>query len=445
MQIQPPPASPGLNGVTTDVALLFERAFSKYGSEPNGRPRPDEWVRALRHLEQHLKTCGVNPAHQFVDTLSNCPWCEIEAKVGIPLFLAPITGSTSTGFTIEAFWAKVISLPNPGPAPALPGVHGLTFSLSPAVVDIQQAVSNAKLAPGKLTLVGASGRIQSLQAELVTRAAAARHRWENLRDNWPSYASSEDFEVLLYYLKDLRNRYDALPQKRLQELSKLEANRQTLQLQAYLNRCLISRAKIRGVGAAKKAMLQSYGIETAADIVDHRVSTVPGFGPVLLSNLKHWRDQQQRRFVFDPNKGIDQAAKNTIERQILTEKIDLERRLNEGLSKLIASSLHIRTRRRALLAQAEQAARGLAQVQADLQAAKQAAQELAQVETDLRAAEQLEQEKAQEASLRPAPPVPPILSPTQTKKEFFSKENRYRNCCPRRDLHRRSDRRVNAG
>jgi hypothetical protein len=28
----------------------------------------------------------VNPAHQFVDTLSKCPWCEIEAATGVPLF-----------------------------------------------------------------------------------------------------------------------------------------------------------------------------------------------------------------------------------------------------------------------------------------------------------------------------------------------------------------------
>ena len=52
MQMQPPPASLGLNGVTRSVALLFERAFSKQGSQPNGRPRPEEWVTALEDLER---------------------------------------------------------------------------------------------------------------------------------------------------------------------------------------------------------------------------------------------------------------------------------------------------------------------------------------------------------------------------------------------------------
>ncbi len=139
LQMQPPPASLGLKGVTRDVALLFERAFSKQGSEPNGRPRADEWVRVLQDLEQHLKKCAVNPAHQFVDTLSNCPWCEIEAATGVPLFQVVVVGSAETGFTIAALWARVNSVPNPGPPPALLRVDGLTVTLSPAAVELQQA------------------------------------------------------------------------------------------------------------------------------------------------------------------------------------------------------------------------------------------------------------------------------------------------------------------
>jgi DNA-binding helix-hairpin-helix protein with protein kinase domain len=210
----------------------------------------------------------------------------------------------------------------------------------------------------------------------------------------------------------LRSQYDSLPQKRLQELQKLEANRYRLQLHAHLDRCRISHARIKGVGVAKKDTLQSYSIETAADIVDHRVLAVPGFGPVLLSNLKRWRDQQERRFVFDPNKEVDQAAKNVVERQILAEKIDIERRLNEGLTKLTASSSHILTRRRAVSAQAQQAARDLAQAEADLRAAEQAARDLAQAEADLRASEQVARDRQAEVDLQAVAPVPSTHRPT---------------------------------
>jgi DNA-binding helix-hairpin-helix protein with protein kinase domain len=395
MQMQPPPASLGLNGVTRDVALLFERAFSRQGSQPNGRPRPDEWATALKDLEHHLKKCSVNPAHQFVDSLNKCPWCEIEAATGVPLFHVAIVGPTQSGFTIAAFWAKVNAVPNPGPSPSLPRLEDQTVTLSPATLELVQATPAANIASGLLGLTARASRTRSLKEDLAKKAAAARTRWQNIQSNWNVQTRSKDFQDIFASLQNLREQYDRLPQKRLQALQKLESDRYRLQLKAYLDRCRISHARIRGVGDAKKATLQSYGIETAADIVDGRVLAVPGFGPALLSNLKQWRDQQERRFVFDPNKGVDQAAKNTVERQILAEKIDLERTLNEGLSKLTVSSSHILTRRRTVLAQAQQAARDLAQAEADLRAAEQAARDLAQAEADLRAAEQAARDLAQ--------------------------------------------------
>ena len=163
MQMLPPPASLGWNGITRDAALLFERAFSRQGSQPNGRPRPDEWVRALQDLEQHLKKCALNPAHQFLDALSKCPWCEIEAATGVPLFQLAVVGSSQTGFTIAAFWAKVSSVSSPGPPPALPRIDGLTVTLSAAALELQQATFGARLAAGFLALFGGTSRIQFLK------------------------------------------------------------------------------------------------------------------------------------------------------------------------------------------------------------------------------------------------------------------------------------------
>lgn len=368
MQMQPPPASLGLNGITRDVALLFERAFSKQGSQPNGRPRADEWATALQDLEHHLKKCSVNPSHQFVDTRNKCPWCEIEVATGIPLFQVALVGSAQTGFTITALWTKINAVPNPGPPPTLPRVEDQTVTLSLAAVELQQASLRARILSGFLALIGRTSHVHLLKQEIEKKAADARGRYQNFKNNWNSYTSSNDFPGLLSSLQNLRTQYDELPRKRLQALDALEANRHRLQLLAHLDRCRISRARISGVGDAKKATLQSYGIETAADVSDQRVLAVPGFGPVLLSNLKRWRDQQEKRFVFDPNKGIDPTAKNAVERQIVTEKIGLESKLNEGLSKLTVSSHHILTRRRTLLAQAEQAAHDLAQAEADLRA-----------------------------------------------------------------------------
>jgi DNA-binding helix-hairpin-helix protein with protein kinase domain len=140
VHMQPPPASLGLDGLTRDVALLFERAFSKQGSLPNGRPTARDWETTLQNLEAHLKTCAINPAHQFVDSLSKCPWCDIEAATGVPLFQVALVGSVQTGFTIADFWGRVASVLNPGPPPVLPTVEGRTVTLSPAAQDSRKQI-----------------------------------------------------------------------------------------------------------------------------------------------------------------------------------------------------------------------------------------------------------------------------------------------------------------
>src|SRR5262249_34279163 len=129
-QMQRPPASLDLDAVTRNVALLFERAFSRQGSQPNGRPNAREWETALQELEAHLKTCTVNPAHQFVESLGKCPWCDIEAATGVPLFQVALVGSAQISFTIADFWGKVTSVQNPGRPPVLPSVEGRTITLS---------------------------------------------------------------------------------------------------------------------------------------------------------------------------------------------------------------------------------------------------------------------------------------------------------------------------
>jgi DNA-binding helix-hairpin-helix protein with protein kinase domain len=198
MRMQPPLPSVGLNGVTREVALLFERAFSREGSRPHGRPRADEWATALQDLEHHLKKCSLNPAHQFVDTLNKCPWCEIEAATGVPLFLGAVVGSTQTGFTIAAFWAKVNSVQNPGPPPALPRVEAQTVALSQAGVELQQATLGAKIASGFLALIGRTSRIHSLTKEIEKKSADARSRYQNLQNNWTAIRAARISRI--YYL-----------------------------------------------------------------------------------------------------------------------------------------------------------------------------------------------------------------------------------------------------
>ena len=77
----------------------------------------------------------------------------------------------------------------------------------------------------------------------------------------------------------------------------------------------------QGSAPAAPLTLASYGIETAADIVQHKISPVPGFGPALQSKLVTWRMTLEKGFKFDPNKAIDPQDIAKVEQTVLSEKL----------------------------------------------------------------------------------------------------------------------------
>jgi len=196
----------------------------------------------------------------------------------------------------------------------------------------------------------------------------AREQWSAIERRWTSEAGTDAFAPRRMALEKLRTDYDRLPHDRLRRLQDLETNREGAQLAAFLDRCPLDGAPIKGVGEAKIAMLQSYGIETAADIVDERVLAVPGFGPAFLKRLKAWRRQHEARFVFNPKKGVSPTDRATVEQRMLSERARLERALTDGVAQLAAFSKEVLARRAALEREARGAAETLLRAEADLRA-----------------------------------------------------------------------------
>lgn len=404
MQMRPPPGSLSLNGVTKNLALLFERAFSREGSRDGARPKPDEWIAALQELARTLRKCAANPAHEYHHgALGKCPWCEIEAAGGFVLFpvvFMPGAGPQAGGIDIAALWQEMRAIPDPGPAPPLPAPAAMNWTKAKASPRARQARRSARLRtamatalalmaiivipasrfPGAAFWAWAVAAVALLawaaiplvkkggKTELQQAAVRARERWSAIERQWASEAGNDAFTQRRMALEKLKADYDRLPHERLRRLQDLETNRESAQLTAFLDRCPVDGARIKGVGDAKTAMLQSYGIETAADIVDQRVLAVPNVGPVLLKRLKAWRRQQEARFVFDPKKGVSATDKATVEQRILTERARLERALSEGVAQLAALGKEILARRNALGREARSAAEALLRAEADLRA-----------------------------------------------------------------------------
>lgn len=115
-------------------------------------------------------------------------------------------------------------------------------------------------------------------------------------------------------------------------------------------------------------MLESYGIETAADVNNNAVTSVPGFGPALTKRLLDWRRSIEARFRFNPSAGVDPRDVVDLDRKMAQQKRDLEETLRKGAIELHQLRTSILSRRQALEGPMRTAAQSLAQAEADLAA-----------------------------------------------------------------------------
>ena len=134
-QIEQPPGTPPLGIVSEPVAVMFEQAFALSGAKA-GRPTAQQWATALDALERNLRQCSSSPMHWHQAGLSACPWCQMEAATGVPLFSDALSPVASVNFDLESFWPNVTALPHPGPAPLLEAVEPNPRRIPPSQRDM---------------------------------------------------------------------------------------------------------------------------------------------------------------------------------------------------------------------------------------------------------------------------------------------------------------------
>ena len=148
-------------------------------------------------------------------------------------------------------------------------------------------------------------------------------------------------------------------------MQQLSNQRRQQQLQDHLDQYSITSAKISGIGPAKIAMLASYGIDTAGDIIAHKVMAVPGFGEVTTQRMVVWRQQIEGRFRFDPSKAISPTEINSVERDIVLQRFKIEQDISSGLANLTAIVGAANSRRQTLEGQLAELMPRYAQAAAD--------------------------------------------------------------------------------
>jgi DNA-binding helix-hairpin-helix protein with protein kinase domain len=357
VQMDRPPHTPPLSIVGDEVAFLFERAFAKQMVQ-GGRPEPLDWAKALTVLEQNLKQCAVSPAHWHHKN-TPCPWCPMEATTGVELFPFVVQGGLGVpGIDLATLWRQIDALSSPGPAPEMQivGPSPSTQALEVAgsfrranVIAFTVAVALGSIAifgglesPAPLLLLfaallsffGARRWLDKSSDIYKFRSAQANAEttWNQAQKQWTERCGSKVFDDKKQELLRVRQSLDRIPALRISKLDQLKTQVRHAQLVRFLDKHKIEDAQLDGIGPGRKRALQSYGIETAADIISP--ISVPGFGAVLGGTLNAWRQSLERRFVFNPATGVDRRDVEKVEQDILKERRRLEQAARTGHSEL---------------------------------------------------------------------------------------------------------------
>lgn len=385
----PPP-----NSVTTAilpgaVAQLFECAFTEQGTQPEGRPNARDWVAALDSLKGQLRTCGQESTHKYFGGLPACPWCLQEQRFGSYFFISLATTTTGiSSFNLAQVWAQIINIESPGRAPEI-SASGFTIQPKPLPESIKSARDAAvfkKIAAVGLVLgclviapalfvfaliIGAilffSGADDSAERRARQDALnAARRNMAAAQERWNLETGDGKFQVKLKELSNLRIEYESLANQLAQEKQKLQQCLRNSQLHKFLNKFFLEDHNISGVGPTRKSTLVSFGIETAADVNWNRVMDIKGFGQKLTRELMDWRNGLERRFVFDPAKGVDPADIASINQRFGQKRKQIEGNLLAGPEHLNQVRRQILQKRTQMFPMIRAAVQQIAQAEADL-------------------------------------------------------------------------------
>ena len=390
--MEPPPGSLPIDALTPAIQDLFEKAFAP-GAARAGRPGADQWVTALGELSSDLRVCGANGGHYYRKGLSACPWCTIENASGITLFPVVFKPGATVGATgMAALWQEVSKVPDPPPVGQCPPPPGAAPAPSPpaqalaggggslktaawasvgasllATLAVAPPDLRALMVPaiGVITFIIHRNARTNRQNPFRQKLADVKRDWEGLQRAWAAPLPGPGTAEIRAGLSRIKAQHDDLPNERAKRLQKLQEQRRDKQLEDHLDRFSLANAKVPGIGPTRVATLGSHGIDTASDIVSHRLLAVPGFGPATITKLLAWRRSHEATFRFDPSRGVSPSEIAVVERDIATQRTKLEREVAAGLTRLRAAAAAHTTRRQLLEGRAAELLPQYAQALAD--------------------------------------------------------------------------------
>lgn len=163
----------------------------------------------------------------------------------------------------------------------------------------------------------------------------ATKRWNQELDNWNQRTGAKSFRNLKQELSDAKNTYLQLIDEEKRLIQNYRNERKNKQLLAFLDTFDIASANINGIGPAREATLASYGIDTAADVSRGKLLNLPGFGEATAKPLLSWRENLEKRFVYQANENdYDRRELARIRASIESKLSPLRQKLSTGEANL---------------------------------------------------------------------------------------------------------------
>lgn len=357
LDMSPPPFALRLDELPPGLAMLFERSFLPKTTAGDFRPTANQWIERLDELNQALKVCELEPAHQYWNGLDHCPWCRIVEEGG-PNFFAthrppPVEPSMKSetseddteemntlyrrykkfrplDFPLPEFSASVAMRMVPRPVPpevqrdrtwskravialipstliALGGGTGWVFQWFDYAGLVAILGFNGMIIFGAMwTVIAVNARAtQEIRQRKQTYRHKSRaindfvHRWKN---DEMSYRDA--IQRWLDRADRLRDNYTAVKNTRQQDEQNIEVSRRQAQKHAYLQQFPINEDVFPELRGSQLMLLRSYGLQSAADLEGELIEALPEREHATKQMLTQWRAKLEDEFVYDPSRPV---------------------------------------------------------------------------------------------------------------------------------------------
>lgn len=391
-----PPRSYPITLLPPAIEPLMHAAFTEQGASGH-RPTARQWVDALDGIRNNLRTCGKAKTHVYSGHLVACPWCAM-ASDPFPdpdVVIAPDDLST---LDLDKAWSLIhaIRLPtsfgsvpshamhSPPGKPARKHGEGNYMWVLGCVIAALLVVTFVAAKPWLLFAAlgigalfrpvakGYDGRLEAKRRSDVLNAAEAEYNAAVAALHASIKLAAVDFQKRKEHLQQATNQLQRMPSLMADELRKLEGLARAYHLKKHLEQFYVDDVQIKGLGPARKASLKSFGIETAADVIEDDVRQVKGFGGSLTQALLDWRASHERSFVLRAHMRPPASEVARIQQKERAARAPMEMLLRNAPEVLRGLVADAQRQHNMLLPRVEAAAKALAQAHADMTEAQSA-------------------------------------------------------------------------